>query len=388
VIAGGDAALLGIGADDSLYVAVGQQLRRIAPGGATEVLLDGAVWPPLNGADTDPVDLAIAPDGTLFVAAQARLLRVDPDGSVHELLTATDDGLGFVALGSEGRVFAPTSSGFHVLAPGSAPAFVTFPIPDDSSRNFQRDPDGGFWSFGKTIAQVDADGAIDLHFGYEKIPDGLGGTTYAVYSATVDELGNVYYSAAGGVMRLTPDGAVERVLHTETPLVGSDIVRGFLPNDLHVAEGALYVADDQEDYWYFGPCPPDFEWECMNFVTHPPRILRVAVPGETACTNRQDDDGDGLADFPADKGCLSPDDEGERSFAHPCDNGVDDDQDGAIDFPADPGCVSLTAPQERTECDDGVDNDGDGAADWDGAGAGAADPECGGDPRRVIEHPW
>ena len=80
-------------------------------------------------------------------------------------------------------------------------------------------------------------------------------------------------------------------------------------------------------------------------------------------------------------------DEGERSFDRRCDNGIDDDGDGDSDYPADPGCASLVAPQERTECDDGLDNDGDGAIDWDGAGAGAPDPQCGGDPMRVIENP-
>jgi len=149
----------------------------------------------------------------------------------------------------------------------------------------------------------------------------------------------------------------------------------------------LYVADDNPDSVY-GLCPPYYEWSCEISTYYPPRLLRVALPGKTACTNGLDDDGDGLADFPDDPGCLSAEDEGERSFDRPCDNGIDDDQDGSADYPADPACTSLDAPQEKTECDDGVDNDGDGAVDWDGAGTGVPDAECVGNPAAVIEHPW
>jgi uncharacterized membrane protein len=36
-------------------------------------------------------------------------------------------------------------------------------------------------------------------------------------------------------------------------------------------------------------------------------------------------------------------------------------------------------------CDNGIDDDGDGAVDWDGAGVGAPDPQCGGDPEHASE---
>jgi hypothetical protein len=64
-----------------------------------------------------------------------------------------------------------------------------------------------------------------------------------------------------------------------------------------------------------------------------------------------------------------------------CGNGADDDGDGAADFPADPGCASADAGIENPKCDDDLDNDGDGGADWDGAGLGAADPQC-------LLEPW
>lgn len=52
------------------------------------------------------------------------------------------------------------------------------------------------------------------------------------------------------------------------------------------------------------------------------------------------------------------------------DDGVDNDGDGLADHPADPGCFSSVGSSENPACIDGVDNDGDGAADY------PADPQC------------
>lgn len=64
-------------------------------------------------------------------------------------------------------------------------------------------------------------------------------------------------------------------------------------------------------------------------------------------------------------------------FVPACANEVDDDGDGLADHPADPGCASPLADLESPQCDDDLDNDGDGATDWDGGPAsGAPDPQC------------
>jgi hypothetical protein len=67
---------------------------------------------------------------------------------------------------------------------------------------------------------------------------------------------------------------------------------------------------------------------------------------------------------------------GAVEWAKECRDGIDNDGDGVVDWPADRGCRSRYGLAEAPECDDGVDNDGDGAIDWDGGGAGAADPDC------------
>ena len=81
-------------------------------------------------------------------------------------------------------------------------------------------------------------------------------------------------------------------------------------------------------------------------------------------------------------GCTSPADTSERGALH-CDDGLDNDGDYGVDFAPgstldDPSCASASAANERTQCSDGVDNDNDGKYDWNGAGVGAADPQCGG----------
>jgi hypothetical protein len=59
-----------------------------------------------------------------------------------------------------------------------------------------------------------------------------------------------------------------------------------------------------------------------------------------------------------------------------CGDGADNDGDTLVDFPNDKGCFNAAGTLENPQCDDGLDNDGDGKRDWDGAGAGAPDPQC------------
>ena len=83
--------------------------------------------------------------------------------------------------------------------------------------------------------------------------------------------------------------------------------------------------------------------------------------GTTACDNGTDDDGDGAADT-ADPGCTGPADVSELGL-NACDDGADNDGDGQIDYPDDPGCTSVADGSENDACNDGIDNDGDGAID-------------------------
>ena len=102
-----------------------------------------------------------------------------------------------------------------------------------------------------------------------------------------------------------------------------------------------------------------------------PGCSSAADTAETgACGNNTDDDGDGLSDFPSDPGCASSDDDSEKSAGLVCDDGADNDGDLAIDFPADSGCFSPTDTTETTACANGVDDDGDGLADY------PSDPGC------------
>jgi probable HAF family extracellular repeat protein len=97
--------------------------------------------------------------------------------------------------------------------------------------------------------------------------------------------------------------------------------------------------------------------------------------GTIACDNALDDDDDGVADFPVDPGCDGPGDLSESGVGT-CDNDLDDDGDGRIDVPEDPGCAGVGDESELSaiRCDNGIDDDRDGKIDWRGDGTG--DPEC------------
>jgi glucose/arabinose dehydrogenase len=61
-----------------------------------------------------------------------------------------------------------------------------------------------------------------------------------------------------------------------------------------------------------------------------------------------------------------------------CSNGQDDDGDGLTDYPADPGCANADSAKENPQCNDLVDNDGDSLIDLN-------DPGCMNRPFRNKE---
>ena len=116
-----------------------------------------------------------------------------------------------------------------------------------------------------------------------------------------------------------------------------------------------------------------------------------------ACSDGEENDGDGLEDFPADPGCTDACDATEYCLGGsqcPCDDLVDSDHDGFNGFPFDPGCLSPTDTSEKCvagvagcyTCDDGVNNDVDFDADG-GALIDYVDPEFGGGGDPECTHP-
>ncbi|MCP3981360.1 MAG: hypothetical protein GY716_18840 [bacterium] len=67
---------------------------------------------------------------------------------------------------------------------------------------------------------------------------------------------------------------------------------------------------------------------------------------QLACDDDQDNDGDGLADFPEDPGCSSAADTSELNAAVACDDGQDNDGDGLTDT-EDPACTSVVVNDEN-----------------------------------------
>jgi hypothetical protein len=93
-----------------------------------------------------------------------------------------------------------------------------------------------------------------------------------------------------------------------------------------------------------------------------------------ACDDGDDNDGDGMTDFPDDLGCDGDDDDTEDSLASPqCKDGRDNDGDGKHDFPSDPGCFAPNQDDEVDDCPNGplcpqcsnmVDDDMNGQTDY------------------------
>ena len=130
--------------------------------------------------------------------------------------------------------------------------------------------------------------------------------------------------------------------------------------------------------------------DCASYGTCVLNINRC-VP---RCSNRIDDDGDGIIDFPLEPGCAGAgdDDETDPSVSPSCGNGLDDDSDGLVDYPNDPGCAGVgdrdeLDPDRLPACGDGRDNDNDGTTDYpeDRGCESAADHSEGGACGRLYE---
>lgn len=107
--------------------------------------------------------------------------------------------------------------------------------------------------------------------------------------------------------------------------------------------------------------PKRFRHTLLNIGLHLPLGIAVAPPPppqpepvavvapQPVCSDTQDNDGDGLIDFPGDQGCISADD-GDETDPPVCADGKDNDRDGLIDFPADPGCLAADDGDETDPC--------------------------------------
>jgi hypothetical protein len=87
------------------------------------------------------------------------------------------------------------------------------------------------------------------------------------------------------------------------------------------------------------------------------------------CNDFLDNDSDFTRDFPADRACSDPSENGEYAGDKPqCSNNKDDDLDGREDDDQDPGCTHRNDDDEHDtvmpQCSDGKDNDRDGKTDY------------------------
>ena len=73
-------------------------------------------------------------------------------------------------------------------------------------------------------------------------------------------------------------------------------------------------------------------------------LKRISSP---KCSDRCDNDADGLRDYPLDPECTSKEDQTEQFIITDCSDGLDNDGDGKSDFPADSGCQSINDTTEE-----------------------------------------
>ena len=121
---------------------------------------------------------------------------------------------------------------------------------------------------------------------------------------------------------------------------------------------------------------PGERWRCAEGLSCVEEISGLSRCIRPQCSDRRDNDGDNLIDYPNDPGCSSPQTNSELDPdpLPACANNIDEDRDGLFDFGEDPNCESAADDFEGPDCQDGVDNDGDGRIDFEGSGV--SDPQC------------
>lgn len=107
-----------------------------------------------------------------------------------------------------------------------------------------------------------------------------------------------------------------------------------------------------------GPSSESIQYSCNEGELSDGLVLRYLHPcgtGACVCSDGEDNDDDGLTDFPNDPGCSGINDESEVDppVAPACFNGSDDDGDGEVDYPDDPGCASASDASEDDRCGEG-----------------------------------
>jgi hypothetical protein len=276
-------------------------------------------------------------------------------------------------------------------APGTSDAFtgfLTFALNDASDVAFLAPTN---WEFGHSAGPVGAwvtDGAGGLRLAAlegDPLPDSPGEifepdpTRFDLNSvgdvAVVGSTGPPDFVAA--IFFAPATGGLVTVVRDQDPIEVA-------PGDVRLVEGTFLTPPATAPRFLSDARQVLFETR-FDFVA-PWALFRADL--YTDCVDEIDNDGDGATDYinaVGDPGCESEADPSEHARRWPCDNGKDDDGDGLADFPADPGCNNLIAPRENPQCQDGLNNDGQFGIDFDGGFSvtgvpGPTDPQCAGRP--------
>jgi len=192
------------------------------------------------------------------------------------------------------------------------------------------------------------------------------------------------YAAAGTIQSLTVDN-VDDDISAATLTATEALNGGTISYEMSVDGGANWESVTSGVEHSFANTGSDLRWRAMvagGPATTPtiseiaitytyetagggwvPPVQPVEPPPVYACSDGNDNDTDGMIDYPNDPGCTSAIDNNESNIPA-CSDGLDNDNDSQTDFPLDPGCLSLTDDEETQECNDGIDNDNDTKVDF------------------------
>lgn len=272
--------------------------------------------------------------------------------------------LGFSSLVSaEGEGTSPLYQG------GYAAPMATYIIPggDRLDDGFGGTLALGYRNHGWALELFGYQVGLDSSDGFDASPDLVGGGLNGLLFP-FDSLPNLYGIATVGGAELDKypiPGEPEE--HFPLLRVGAGVGHLFPLSwgkyDFAIRAEGLYVAGVRDKDVENDPtidAPRDFNDVVFNVGLQLPFGFRAdpvpepvepvaVVPPVSICSDGQDNDGDGLVDFPNDPGCAAADD-GDETDPAQCSDGKDNDGDGAVDHPADKGCLGADDNDETDPC--------------------------------------